>query len=68
MSGLDKIEESVAKLEEKVKQKQMEHIAAVAQLQQELNTAKSEYAELKQQMVQVLQKIDDIIAYMDKDN
>jgi predicted nucleic acid-binding Zn-ribbon protein len=67
MSGLEKIDEAISKLEEKVKQRQMEYVAAVAQLQQELNAARNDYAELKQQMNQVLQRIDDIIAFMDKD-
>lgn len=67
MSGLERIDEAISKLEEKVKQRQMEYVAAVAQLQQELNAARSDYAELKQQMNQVLQRINDIIAFMDKD-
>lgn len=67
MSGLERIDEAISTLEEKVKQRQMEYVAAVAQLQQELNAARSDYAELKQQMNQVLQRINDIIAFMDKD-
>ena len=67
MSGLERIDEAISKLEEKVKQRQMEYVAAVAQLQQELNAARSDYAELKQQMNQVLQRINDIISFMDKD-
>ena len=67
MSGLEEIEASVARLEERVKQKQEEYTAYVAKLQQELDDTKSEYERLKQQMVQALQKIDDIIAYMDEE-
>lgn len=67
MSGLEKIDEAVARLEERVKQRQIEYVTATAQLQQELAAAKNDYMELKQQMMQVLQKIDDIIACMDKD-
>ncbi len=66
MSELEQISQAFSRLEEKVKQKQAEHNSVVAGMQQELDSTKSDYAELKMQMSQVLQKIDDIIAVMDK--